>query len=300
MSPKSPVLVPKRSTSMPEIGSECNIALTRGLRVKLGISEICLEEIIWDSEIHSNIACDSDTPPNWESWDDIKEANSPFGEDDEIAGPFPFTISLNILLANSARKQRKSEALFFFRETKIAKAREKKTALEISALEKQFRVVKVSKNKKKSSGGGAGWGLVYLAPTRTRVKTSALCGSNLQTSEEEDVNLTIFGEGEMLREKVKDAIIVIDEWSWEAIIGGDNVGYGVQDSTHWYDFMNKVKVLLGLPSGTNRIMKRLMRESSYKCLCAKNMIIELGLVFQNLKLANEMNVLAIWNNIGHS
>ena len=34
-------------------------------------------------------------------------------------------------------------------------------------------------------------------------------------------------------------------------------------STHWNDFMNKVKVLLGLPSGANRIMKRLMRESVY-------------------------------------
>ena len=43
----------------------------------------------------------------------------------------------------------------------------------------------------------------------------------------------------------------------------DTVGYGVQDSTHWYDFMNKVKFLLGLPSGANRIMKRLMRESVY-------------------------------------
>jgi hypothetical protein len=37
----------------------------------------------------------------------------------------------------------------------------------------------------------------------------------------------------------------------------------------------------------------MMLRKSYKCLCAKNMIIELGLVFQNLKLANEMNVLAI-------
>ncbi|KAL4591698.1 hypothetical protein LXL04_004668 [Taraxacum kok-saghyz] len=44
-------------------------------------------------------------------------------------------------------------------------------------------------------------------------------------------------------------------WRWET------VGYGVQDSTHWYDFMNKVNVLLGLPSGANRIMKRLMREN---------------------------------------
>jgi hypothetical protein len=37
----------------------------------------------------------------------------------------------------------------------------------------------------------------------------------------------------------------------------------------------------------------MMLRKSYKCLGAKNMIIELGLVFQNLKLANEMNVLAI-------
>ena len=34
-------------------------------------------------------------------------------------------------------------------------------------------------------------------------------------------------------------------------------------STYWCDLMNKVKVLLGLPSKANRFRKRLMRESIY-------------------------------------
>ena len=37
----------------------------------------------------------------------------------------------------------------------------------------------------------------------------------------------------------------------------------------------------------------MMMGKGHKHMSAKNMIIELGLVFQNLKLANEMNVLAI-------
>ena len=37
---------------------------------------------------------------------------------------------------------------------------------------------------------------------------------------------------------------------------------------------------------------------SHKEYSTKNMIIELGLVIQNLKLANEMNVLAIGTRLG--